>query len=85
MIRGLEHLSYEEKSEKQLGNEKAPRRFYDTLQYLKGACNKARERLFTRMCRDRTRDYGLKLKECRFRLDFRKEFFTLCVVRHWNR
>lgn len=43
MIRGLEFLSYEKSGEIQLGKEKAPRRFHRTLQYLKGACNKARE------------------------------------------
>ena len=55
------------------------------FQYLKGAYRKDGERLFTRVCSDRKRGNGCKLKEGRFRIDTRKKFFTMRVVKHWNR
>ena len=55
------------------------------FQYLKGAYKKGGEGLFTRACSDRTRSNSFKLQEGRFRLDVRKKFFTVRVVRHWNR
>ena len=55
------------------------------FQYLKGAYKKAGEGLFNRACSDGTIGNGFKLKEGRFRLDTRKKFFTLRVVRHRNK
>jgi len=54
-------------------------------QYLKGAYRKDGEGLFTRVCSDSTRGNGCKLREGRFRLDVRKKFFTMRVVKYWHR
>jgi len=89
VIRGLEYLSYEDRM-RELGLfSLEKRRLRDDLlaafQYLKAAYRKDGECLFTRVCSDRTRVKGCKLKEGRFRLDIRKKFFTMRVVKYWHR
>jgi len=41
--------------------------------------------LHTALLSTRTNTARYKLEESRFRLDMKKKFFTVRVVRHWNR
>ena len=89
MMKGLEDISYD-KGLRELGLFSLKKRrlwgeVIAALKYLKGAYKKAGEGLFTRACSNRKRGNVFKLKERRYRLDIRKKFFAMKVVRHRNR
>ena len=86
MIRGLEHLSCNERLRDlgffSLGKRRLQRDLVVIFQYLKGSYRQEEDQIFTLSDSDRARGNGFKWKDWRFRLDVGKKFFTLRVVRH---
>ena len=89
MLKGLEHLFYEDRL-KELGlfsleKRRLQRDLVAAFQYVKRVYKHEENQLFTWVDSDRTRENGFKVKEGRFRLDVRTDFFTERVMRCWNR
>ena len=80
MIRGLEHLPCRDRVRKLGLFSLEKRRLRGEFPVPEEAY---RKQLHIGKYSDRTRD-GFKLEEGRFRLDIRKKFFPVRVVRHWN-
>ncbi|KAK4807081.1 hypothetical protein QYF61_018422 [Mycteria americana] len=84
MMKGLEHLSYEERL-REMGLFSLEKRRLRGQSHQCGGCKEDRARLFAVVPSDKTRGNGHKRKHRRFRLNIRKPFFPVRVSEHWNR
>ena len=89
MIKGLEHLSYEERL-CDLGLFSLEKRrlrgdLINVYKYLRCRRQRDVDRLFSAVRGNRTRGNGHKLKHWKFCTNVHKNFFMVRVMEHWNR